>query len=309
MKDYHGINITHQSIYNLQKKCVEEQGVADIRPDEGFPPGVTEEIIDSIHAFLDENDELTGKQLQEKIKSRHNVNFSITKIFYLRRRLGWVCSGSSYCQMIKHVNRPRRLEYAAKKLEENDQFNDCIFTDECTIQMESNGPISFHRWWELAVLKCKPKHSLKVHVWGGITKHGPTPVLIFEGIMEKKIFVKSILTQIVEPFVREYGRHRFIQDNDPKHTSNLAKEHYAKLGINWVPTPPESPDMNPIENLWHVLKHYIRTVTKPQKKEGLIKAISDFWENLTPERCSRHINHLQKVLPAVIEQNGEPTGF
>ena len=45
-----------------------------------------------------------------------------------------------------------------------------------------------------------------------------------------------------------------MQDNDPKHTSAAAREFFAENSINWWKTPPESPDANPIENLWHELK-------------------------------------------------------
>ena len=46
-----------------------------------------------------------------------------------------------------------------------------------------------------------------------------------------------------------------MQDNYPKHTSQLAQEFFQTMGINWQKTPPESPDANPIENLWHELKN------------------------------------------------------
>ena len=67
--------------------------------------------------------------------------------------------------------------------------------------------------------------------------------------------------------------HRFVQDNDPKHCSKLAWKFYEDKGINWWPTPPESPDLNPIENKWHELKEYIRREVKPTSKAALIQGI------------------------------------
>ena len=73
--------------------------------------------------------------------------------------------------------------------------------------------------------------------------------------MDAELYVE-ILDQSLIPFVhRAYPNgHRFMQDNDPKHTSQKAKSFFDKKGVNWWKTPPESPDINPIENLWHELK-------------------------------------------------------
>ena len=38
----------------------------------------------------------------------------------------------------------------------------------------------------------------------------------------------------------------------------LAKQFMQDNGINWWQTPAESPDCNPIENLWHELKEFVR---------------------------------------------------
>lgn len=50
---------------------------------------------------------------------------------------------------------------------------------------------------------------------------------------------------------------KFMQDNDPIHTSGYAAEWLRTNGVNWWKTPAESPDLNPIKNLWHELKEYI----------------------------------------------------
>ena len=68
-----------------------------------------------------------------------------------------------------------------------------------------------------------------------------------------------------------------MQDNDPKYTSNYVADFMEEEGINWCKTPTESPDLNPIENLWHELKEYIRREVKPNTKDDLIKSIEKFW--------------------------------
>lgn len=73
--------------------------------------------------------------------------------------------------------------------------------------------------------------------------------------MDANLYV-TILENYLLPFIQtEYPSfHQFMQDNDPKHTSRRAKEFFEQHNVNWWKTPPESPDANPIENLWHELK-------------------------------------------------------
>jgi len=91
----------------------------------------------------------------------------------------------------------------------------------------------------------------------------------------------NILQQTLIPFVREVfpnaGSCRFMQDNDSKHTSKLGRVFLAQNKITWWKTPPESPNLNPIENLWHELKEFLRREVKPKKKDELVDGIVEFW--------------------------------
>ena len=60
------------------------------------------------------------------------------------------------------------------------------------------------------------------------------------------------------PFILEKFpncEHRLMQNNNPKHSSRHAQRFFQENNINWWHTPPESPDLNPIENMWHELKN------------------------------------------------------
>ena len=100
-----------------------------------------------------------------------------------------------------------------------------------------------------------------------------------------------------------------MQDNDPKHTSIFARDFIRSKSIMWWKTPAESPDLNPIENLWHELKEFIRREVKPKTKQELIDGILRFWETVTIEKCNKYINHLKKVIPRVIELDGAATDY
>ena len=74
-------------------------------------------------------------------------------------------------------------------------------------------------------------------------------------------------------------------------------------------TPPESPDANPIENLWHEMKEFIRREVKPRNKDELVQGIKNFWKTVNVSKCNKYIRHLRKVLPRIIELDGDATGY
>lgn len=122
-----------------------------------------------------------------------------------------------------------------------------------------------------------PKHPTKVHVWAGISWRGRTGICIFEGNMNAPLYT-AILEGTLKPFIDGTypDGHRFMQDNDPKHTSRYAANFMVDNNINWWKTPPESPDLNPIENLWHELKEFLRREIKHKTKDQLIDGIQIF---------------------------------
>ena len=153
-----------------------------------------------------------------------------------------------------------------------------------------------------------PKHPYSCMVWGGISKRGATGLVIFKGIMDSQFYCEEILARKVVPFknvIYAGTDMKFMQDNDSKHVSRYTQAFMTQNDINWWPTPPESPDINPIEMVWKELKDHCEMAAT---KEELVAKIKEFWRTLTPAKCTKYIDHIHKVIPVIIEKGGDVTG-
>ena len=128
--------------------------------------------------------------------------------------------------------------------------------------------------------------------------------------MDAPLYV-NILENFLTPFIQEKfpQGHRFMQDNDPKHTSRLAKVYMEEQSVNWWKTPASSADINPIERVWAELKRYIARRVKPLSESDLVSGIVVFWSRrMTQDKCIKYIRRVTKVLPKVLAKEGGITG-
>jgi len=125
------------------------------------------------------DDETTAVQLHAMLISCE-IRISLFTILRSRHLLGWTFRGSKYCQLIRNANKEKCFQWAMEYLPEalTGGFHDVIWTDGTTVQLESHQRHSYRKKGEAAVLKPRAKHPTKVHVWVGISKKGPTPVVI-----------------------------------------------------------------------------------------------------------------------------------
>ena len=204
----------------------------------------------------------------------------------------------------------KRLVWCKEQLKSKENFADVIFTDECTVQLEQHSRVCFRKKLQKRTLKQRAKHPIKLHIWGDISARGATKVVMFTGIMNAKR-LSAIYEAGLLPFVEERfpDSHRLYQDNDPKHSSKHIERFLAEKQINWWYTPPESPDLNPIELVWGSMKQFLRNSYKPRNLDELKAGIEKFWLTLTPQICRKYIGHLKKVIPKIVEVKGAPSGY
>ena len=94
----------------------------------------------------------------------------------------------------------------------------------------------------------------------------------------------------------------FQDDGAPVHTANIVKTWKRKNGINTLPCPPPpsySPDLNPIENCWAVIKKKLQQhVLEIESEIDLKTRIHVLWQSLSIS----YIKQLYLSMPRRIRQ-------
>ena len=145
----------------------------------GRPLKASSPVKRKIDKVYMQNPEVTASELKNILEDElTGIRIGVSTIKRARKAAGWICSQTRYCQMVRDTNKIKRLEFCRKIIETNDDFSNVIFTDESSVEIERATTIRFHKKGEMYKPAPKPKHPLKVHVWGGISKHGPTELVI-----------------------------------------------------------------------------------------------------------------------------------
>lgn len=103
----------------------------------------------------------------------------------------------------------------------------------------------------------------------------------------------------------------FMDDNCKVHTSIETRACKNELKIRSLEWPSQSPDLNPIENLWKLWKDNIQKITPPpQNRQELIEAAQEAWEQLKTTDIGQSLaNSIKRRVQAARAAKGQPTKY
>ena len=140
---------------------------------------------------------------------------------------------------------------------------------------------------------------------------------MFTDTMDGNLYRQILSQHLVEDAPRIMGRGWiFQQDNDPKHTAGETQNFFEEHGIKLLDWPSYSPDLNPIENLWSIMKRRVeKKVNKALAQEKQVTCsmfkgfIKSEWDNLELSVFLRLVDSMPNRIGEILMRNGRITKY
>lgn len=218
---------------------------------------------------------------------------------------------------ISNKNRKARLKFAADHLDWSVQkWKTVLFSDESKFNLiNSDGMKRVRRPKNMRLNPRYCRGTVKhgggsIMVWGCFSGHGIGPLHRINGIMDRFMY-KDILENVMLPYA-EWNMPlswSFQHDNDPKHTSKHVLNWINSAKINVLKWPAQSPDLNPIENLWEIVDKRINREGISGDKEKLFEAVKDAWNSIPNNIIENLITSMPNRCKAVLKNKGYATKY
>ena len=97
-------------------------------------------------------------------------------------------------------------------------------------------------------------------------------------------------------------------DNDPRHISKTTTALLKRLRVKVMDWPSMSPDSNPIEHFWEILKRKVE-VRKVSNIRQLRNGVMEEWKNIPVATCEALVNSMPRRVKAVLDNGGDHTKY
>lgn len=199
--------------------------------------------------------------------------------------------------------------------QDDDNWPSTVFLDESCFATSPNGVYCWYpRGTGRPPIHAAEQFSAKVHVLGAISSVGTVGSLVFapQGRAWTAQYIIQALNDDILPMAEAWygpGAFRTQLDNARPHTANATQTFGDAAGANLLFQPANSPDLQPIENVWGLLKRRIAQREGIRTANDLRQALNEEWARLTPFDVAPLVTSMPDRLEECLANGGLQTHY
>jgi hypothetical protein len=210
---------------------------------------------------------LAIQNLQEKksrisstsILEKANVNLSNRTVQRFLTADGYKYMKTKKEIVLSEQNKAARTEICRKWLSEGAPSRNIVFTDETRYSLD--GPDSDYSWQQPKSRRKRPMRQQgggSVMIWGMLLPTGQLHCTEVKQTLNAAKYIHLLKTFALPTIQGQYNDDWILQqDNAPAHAAGATHDFLESKGVSILGWPSHSPDINVIENMWHLLANEI----------------------------------------------------
>lgn len=187
-------------------------------------------------------------------------------------------------------------------------FEDAIFVDESVFQVGK----PCYGWSKVGspIPRETYVNPPSIGVWAAISMQGKVSLTFYDYILNRWTYSELLEEALFDEADALYGRRNWtlVQDGAPAHRAAYTIATIQQRGDVIRDWPGASPDINPIENVWNVLKNKVYQ-RNPRTQMELETYIREEWDDLDDNIVISIAESMPRRLEMLIETEGHHTGY
>jgi len=292
----------------------DKRGTVEPRKSSGRPPKLSDRDRRHLNQLVNKN----RKAPLAEITNMLDANVSARTVVRAVHELGYRARVAAIKPFLNPSHIAKRLEFALSHQHWTvEEWKRVIWTDESSFQIGQNSrrTIVWRRKSEKYNSNClAPSFKsgrTSIMVWGAFVGHTRLP-LVFMPPNERDAasFVKNVYDIALGPFLNNQKNATslvLMEDGAPVHKSKIANAWKESKSLTWLNWPANSPDLNPIENVWHMIKDVVQQNRRPKSKKEMELAVEAEWNAISDEKLMSLVATMPARIDAVIQAKGGST--
>lgn len=193
-----------------------------------------------------------------------------------------------------------------------------LFTDEKIFRSTNNTlrPLVTRRSNERLLSSCVSrtrKYGIQCHVWGAVSWRGVGPIRIVNGNLTAAKYQTQLIYDVANMCTFQGARRKekmiFQQDNARPHSAQSTSQFLVQSGVQTLEWPANSPDLNPIEEVWAHVARRVRSYGEPTNVAQYWQWVQSEWQRTPIDYVRSIIRSIPNRLQEVIANHGDYTHY
>ena len=274
----------------------------------GRPSKVTNPMKLFIESQTLQNTRLSIQDLRNAIKENIKTTISAGTISKIRGDLAFRYKPPKIRQELTAEQKNRRIKFAISALRSEFDLSNIIFSDEVRVCLGPDNKLLWRRYGQDSenIFEDSAKFPPSVLLFGSIGKNYKGRIIFVKGTVDSEKYVQILKESHVIADIKQlsaFEQRIFMQDGAKCHTSEHTLR-YLRRRVRYINKwPPNSPDLNPIEMVWAVMKDLVKAQC-PKTLEELQQAIILAWNSIGMSTINKLVDSFEYRLQLVVLKDG-----